>query len=132
MSSRHLIIRVREHLNFKSIQKSAVKNDIISCDSCSSVKFGLNNFSILPKCKSEFHTRMHEALLIRKSNPNLNRQLYANGTFFNPAKYFKCFLVACMNKSISCGFVFLLYPVMKYRGMTSLQPLPSIAKFITD
>ena len=50
MSCRHLITRVREHLNFKSSQESAVQNDILSCDSCSSVKFGLNNFSILRKC----------------------------------------------------------------------------------
>ena len=67
---------------FKSIQKSAVKNYILSCDSCSSVKFGLNNFLILRKCKSEFHTRIHKALLIRKSDPNLNCELYANGTSF--------------------------------------------------
>ena len=80
MSSRHLITKVQEHLNFKSIQESVVKNHSLSCDSCSSIKFGLNNFSILRKCKSEFHTRIHKVLLIRKSSPNLNHQLYANGT----------------------------------------------------
>ena len=37
---------------------------------------------MLRKCKSEFHTRIHEALSIRKSNPNLKRELYANGTSF--------------------------------------------------
>ena len=83
VSSRHLITRVREHLNFKSIQESAVKNHILSCDFCLSVKFGLNNFSILRKCKSEFHTTVeYMKLYIRKSSPNLNRQLYANGTSF--------------------------------------------------
>ena len=50
MSSRHLITRVRKHLNFKSIQESAIKNYILSCDSCSNVKFDLNNFSILRRC----------------------------------------------------------------------------------
>ena len=77
MSSSHLITRVREHLNFKRNQKSAIKNHILSCEFCSNVKFDLNNFSILRKCKSEFHTRMHEALLIAKSNPSLNHQLNA-------------------------------------------------------
>ena len=33
-------------------------------------------------CKSEFHTRIHEDLIVRKPSPNLNRQLYANGTSF--------------------------------------------------
>ena len=75
MSWRHLITRLREHLNFKSIQESAVQNHILSCDFCSNVKFNLNNLLILRKHKSDFHTRIHEALLIRKSNPNLNRQL---------------------------------------------------------
>ena len=82
MLSRHLITRVKEHLNFKSIQESAVKNHILLCDSCSSAKFSLNIFLILRKCKSEFHTRIHEALLIRKSSLNLSRQLYANVTSF--------------------------------------------------
>ena len=67
---------------FQKYLKSALKNYILSCDSCSSVKFGLNNFSILRKCKSEFYTRIHEALLIRKSSLSLNRQLYANRTLF--------------------------------------------------
>ena len=70
MSSKHLITRVREHLNFNSIQESAVKNYVLSCDFCSNVKFDLNNFSLLRKYKSKFHTRIHEALLIRKSSPN--------------------------------------------------------------
>ena len=80
MSLRHIITRVLEYLNFKSIQESAEKNHTISCDSCSSVKFGLNNFLILCKYKLEFHTKIDEALLIRKSSPNLNCQLYAYGT----------------------------------------------------
>ena len=31
MSFRHLIIKVREHLNFKSLQDSAIKDHILSC-----------------------------------------------------------------------------------------------------
>ena len=78
----------------QSIQESAVKNHILLCDSCSSGKFGSNNFSTLRKCNSQFHTKIHEALLIRKSSPYLNCQLYVIGTsvllkiFLKSARFF--------------------------------------------
>ena len=37
---------------------------------------------MIKKCKSEFHTKIHEALFIKKCNPSLNRQLYANGRHY--------------------------------------------------
>ena len=46
MSSRHLITRVREHLNFKSLQDSAIKDHILSCGKCSNNWFNENNFII--------------------------------------------------------------------------------------
>ena len=52
------------------------------CNVCSSVKLNLNSFKIIKKYKSEFHTKIHEALFIKKRNPGLNRQLYANGSSF--------------------------------------------------
>ena len=66
MSSRHLITRVREHLNFKSLQDSAIKDHILSCEKCSNNRFDENNFVIIRKCKSEFCSKIHEALLIKK------------------------------------------------------------------
>ena len=57
----------------------AIRNHIMCCNVCSSVKLNLNSFKIIKKCKSEFHTKMHEALFIKKLNPGLNQQLYANG-----------------------------------------------------
>ena len=63
MSSRHLITRVREHLNFKSLQDSAIKDHILSCEKCSNNRFDENNFVIIRKCKSEFCSKIHEALL---------------------------------------------------------------------
>ena len=74
--------RVRQYINFKSIQESAITNYILSCDSCSNAKFDLNKFLTMRTYKSEFDTKIHEALLIRKSSSNLNRQLYANDTSF--------------------------------------------------
>ena len=82
MSSRHLITRVREHLNFKSLQDSAIKDHILSCRKCSNNRFNENNFIIIRKCKSEFCFKIHEALLIKKLSPKLNRQMFANGASY--------------------------------------------------
>ena len=53
-----------------------------SCDSCSNIKFSVNSFKIIKKCSSTFETKIHEALLIKKHNPKLNQQLFANGSSF--------------------------------------------------
>ena len=63
MSSKHLITRVLEHLNFNSLQHSAIKNHMLSCGKCSNNRFNENNFVIIRKCKSEFCSKIHEALL---------------------------------------------------------------------
>ena len=82
MSTRHLITRSREHSEFNSIQRSAIKDNILSCDICSDVQHGLKLFTVIKICQSKFHTKIHEALLIKKDTPKLNRQLYAKGAFF--------------------------------------------------
>ena len=51
MSTRHLITRVREHLDFNSIQRSAIKDHILSCDICSDVQYGLMSASAIIKCQ---------------------------------------------------------------------------------
>ena len=78
MSSRHLITRDQEHLNFESLQYSAIKDHILLCGKCSNNWFNENNFIIIHKCKSEFCSKIHEALLIKKLSPKLNRQMFAN------------------------------------------------------
>ena len=45
MFTRHLITRVREHLDFNSIQRSAIKDHILSCDICSDGQHGLKSFN---------------------------------------------------------------------------------------
>ena len=47
-----------------------------------SVKLNLNSFKIIEKYNLEFHTKIHKALFIKKRNPGLNRQLYANDSSF--------------------------------------------------
>ena len=61
MSTRHLSTRAKEHLDFNSQVSSAIKNHVMCCNVCSSVKLNLNSFKIIKKCKSEFHTKIHEA-----------------------------------------------------------------------
>ena len=82
MSTRHLITRVRKHLDFNSIQRFAIKDHILFCDICLYVQHGLKSFTVIRKCQSKFHTNIHEALLIKKDTPKLNRQLYAKGASF--------------------------------------------------
>ena len=54
----------------------------MSCNIFSNKKTGLDSFKIIRKCRSEYDTKIHEALLIKKHSPALNRQLYANGSSF--------------------------------------------------
>ena len=82
MSSRHLSTRVREHLNLNSKQKSSIKDHIAACNFCSKTKIGIDSFKIIRKCRSDYDTKIHEALLIKKHSPGLNRQLYASGASF--------------------------------------------------
>ena len=78
-SIKHQSIKDNKSINQVS---SVIKNYIMCCNVCSSVKLNLNSFKIIKKCKLEFHTKMHEALFIKKHNPGLNYQLYANGSSF--------------------------------------------------
>ena len=71
MSTRHLSTRVGEHLGFHLKTESSVKEHIMSCDSCSNIKFNVNSFKIIKKCNSNFETKIHEALLIKNITPNL-------------------------------------------------------------
>ena len=42
----------------------------------------MDSFTILKKCNSEYKTKIHEALLIKKRGPKLNKQVYASGASF--------------------------------------------------
>jgi len=39
----------------------------------------VNNFEVIRTCNSEYETKIQEALLNKKYNPQLNKQLYAKG-----------------------------------------------------
>ena len=82
MTSRHLIERVQEHFNFSSKSKSPIKDHIENCSKCQNHPFSINNFTVMKHCNSEYDTKIHEALTIKKYNPSLNTQLFANGSSF--------------------------------------------------
>ena len=72
-----------EHLNVASQhENSAIKQHILSCTVCSNVRHDVNSFEVLKQCKSDFQAKFHEALLIKKHRPSLNKQLYAHGSSF--------------------------------------------------
>ena len=83
-SAWHFITRAKEHISDCKLNKSANKNHIINCNSCrdENPKFQLERFSIMQKCNSAYEVKIHEALLIKKQNPTINKQTYANGTSF--------------------------------------------------
>ena len=77
-TTRHLITRAHEHLNLNSIAKSAVKDHTYSCSHCSKTDLSVSNFEVIKKCNTGFEAKIQEALLIKKFNPTLNRQLYSS------------------------------------------------------
>ena len=80
MSSRHLAVRAKEHLNLSNNKKSAIKDHLLHCNVCSEIDISLDSsFTVLKKCSSEYDTKIHEAFLIKRHRPFLNKQLYANG-----------------------------------------------------
>ena len=81
MTTRHLGTRIQEHLHHKTI-KSAIREHFEICQNCKLNNTNLNVFKVLRTCNSEYATKIQEALLIKKHNLQLNRQLYANGSSF--------------------------------------------------
>ena len=74
-------IRAREHTRHAT-GKTAISDHIRSCDFCQCQSLDFNNFSILSKCSDKFDCVIREALLIKNSNPPLNKQLYNSGSTF--------------------------------------------------
>ena len=52
------------------------------CNVCKEKPVGVKFFKIMRACSIEYNTKIQEALLIKKRNPKLNSQFYANGSSF--------------------------------------------------
>ena len=81
MFYRHLITRAKEHFNLSLIVYNKVQLRTIFYH-VTFAQLTLNNFTVLRRCNLDFHTENYEALLIRKYNPSLYRQFYANGASY--------------------------------------------------
>ena len=94
MSTRRLITRVKEHLDFNSIRMTAIKNQIFSCDISTVILHSLKLLTVIKNCQSEFHTKINEVLLIKNdTHMNLTVNFMPKERFFF---YYKCFkLVLC-------------------------------------
>ena len=82
MLTRHLSIRLGEYLGFHLKTESSFKYHIMFCDIRTNNKYNVNLFKMIKKCNFNFETKIHEALLIKKHNPGLNRQIFASGSSF--------------------------------------------------
>ena len=71
-TKRHLVVRKSEHLEFESEEPKSeiIKEHLKKCLVCRGAS--IDNFEIIKKCKSDFDTKVNEALFIRKENPSLN------------------------------------------------------------
>ena len=82
MTTRHLDVRPCEHLVLAGPHKSAIKDYTCACAICRDKKYTVNSFQILKRCHTEYETKIQKALQIKKLNPKLNKQLYAEGASF--------------------------------------------------
>ena len=70
-TKRNLLERVKDHLR----GNTAVSDHVSTCSGCSTNGVSINNFEILKRCRSEYDTKVYEAMLIKRKDPALNRQL---------------------------------------------------------
>ena len=107
-SARHLGIRAGEHLNVSRSGKSAIKEHIRKCSLCKTQPSNMKQFKIIRKCQSSYEAKIHEALVIKRSGPVLNKQLYANGASFLPNSFDQRYLFHHLTKQfcteLYCNF----------------------------
>ena len=64
-----------------SNKNTEVKTHIKGCIYCKN-HVNVDSFEVIKKCFNNFDTLIHEALNIRKNDPELNKQLYNKGSSF--------------------------------------------------
>ena len=81
-SERHLSIRAKELLDVSKSGKSAIEEHKKKCSSCKTQPNNTKQFEKIRKCQTSNEAKIYEALVIKRSNAVLNKQLYANGASF--------------------------------------------------
>ena len=110
MSARHLDIRSGEHLNDSRLGKSAIKDRIRKGSSCKTQPNNMKQFEIIRKCQTSYEAKIHETLVIKKRNPVLNKQLYADGAsfllnVFYSKIFFKSFHQTILHRTLTVALI---------------------------
>ena len=74
-TNRALKVRIDEHLR----GGTRVSDHIAQCKACNDGGVKYENFTVLKKCREKWDTAVYEALLIKRFNPVLNKQLVKPG-----------------------------------------------------
>ena len=74
----------KEHLNVDSSVKSRIKEHILECNLCNKKDMDslMHHFVVIKKCSSDYECKIYEALLIKKHQSKLNKQLYKSSLSF--------------------------------------------------
>ena len=62
---------------------TAISDHIANCVKCKNEKLTVQNFKVLKECNNKLETTINEAILIKKYNPSLNKQLMKPGITHN-------------------------------------------------
>jgi len=65
MTLRQLMTRIEEHLNEEGPQRSVVNDHLKSCGTCQKEKDKMKLFTVVRKCRSDYDTKINEALMIK-------------------------------------------------------------------
>ena len=86
-TKRHLGVRSDEHLRYEKEQpRGEIKTHLRLCEMCK--KSTIDNFEIVKKCLTDQEAKINEALIIKKENPQLNKNLFNKGSLFTLNIYY--------------------------------------------
>ena len=78
-TTRHLFERCNEHLNIQTNTQSEIKDHIRQCNACQCLCPDYTDFEILRRCRNTTDCKFFEAFAIKRLQPTLNKQMFANG-----------------------------------------------------
>ena len=78
-TARHLFERCNEHLNIQTNTQSEIKDHIRQCTACQCLCPDYTDFDILRRCRNTTDCKFFEAFAIKRLQPTLNKQMFANG-----------------------------------------------------
>ena len=78
-TKRHLVTRAMEHTTPKESTQSEIKNHLFQCNDCKNGDHTVSNFQVMKQCRNDYSAKIHEALLLKKLRPKINKQKYSKG-----------------------------------------------------